>query len=206
MLLTSTTLNDQAFIELLSKTIEMKSNERKFLQGDRYVELTKKQVEDRVSQQALQEIVASGNRNRALEDASKYKLKMLALHDEIVQAAKGAFRNAGLIQPTDSLIMSGNGYYPQNTYMGWHTNACTAGVRIYCNWASEACQSGLHYWYEGSGLPVRTAWDDKGWNFRMFSTDEELPFWHAVFSYAERISVGFRVIPELEEKVIEGTE
>lgn len=199
MLLTSTLIHDSEFIECLDGFLGI-IDEEDPARSERYnPDFTTSECRERMSWTALSEIMESGNKDRALEDANKFGL-LVEPEDRsrAIELASRAFRSHGLIGEKDSLVMSGTGFYPENGYMGWHTNRCTAGVRIYCNWASVGGKSGLHYFYEGRDSLPATLYDSAGWNFRLFSTDHKMPFWHAVWSECDRISVGFRV-KECEE-------
>lgn len=202
MLLTSTVIHDESFISVLNNLFlplryekdgeYVNSTRLKFVVDKHY-------VDERCSFKTLESIIlAEGNRDRALGDASKCMLRLRQFVSPLTESAKKAFVSSGLIDPSSDLTISGNGWYPEDSYMGWHTNRCTPGLRIYCNWASESGKSGLYYHYEGYDTGRNVLLDSEGWNFRMFSTDHHLKFWHAVFSHCDRVSLGFRVMNSKE--------
>lgn len=160
--------------------------------------LSDDQFAERIHQDRLFELIRDfGNKDRGDEDVSKYKIQYenLVSRDEIKDQAIDYFKFIGLISESDEICISGNGYYPRNSYMGFHTNACQPGFRIYMNWASENRRSGLAYYKEGITDKVEYSFDRKGWNIRKFPTHADPhPFWHLVFSKCDRISIGFRII------------
>ena len=149
-----------------------------------------------LSLKRLYEYMMQGDRSRADLDVNKYRIEYETLisREELLEVARPAFIEAGLMQPDDDLVISGNGYYPINGYMGWHTNACQPGKRIYCNWASESQRSGLCFHWEGTTEGREISFDRKGWQFREFDTTPDPPFWHCVYSNCDRVSLGFRVV------------
>ena len=162
--------------------------------------LSNEQFAERIDEERLFELIRDfGNKDRGDEDISKYKIKYenLVSREEIREHALDYFKFIGLIDKDQDICISGNGYYPRNCYMGWHTNRCQPGFRIYMNWASEDRRSGLAFYKEGVTNKVQYSFDRKGWNIRKFPThaDPE-PFWHLVWSKCDRISLGFRVLED----------
>jgi hypothetical protein len=84
-------------------------------------------------------------------------------------------------------------YYGQNFYMGWHNNANVPGERVYFALTEESNKSGLRYW---DGEKIVTSYDQAGVTMRRFTIPEpsEGYFWHSVFSYTNRASMGFRIL------------
>lgn len=188
-------LNKVLALRSLNNGEFISSERRKFVVDSEY-------VDTRCSFQTLQEIMLTeGNRDRALGDASKCMFRMKHMRDSLSGTAVKVFQREGLMDEGDSIAISGNGWYPKDSYLGWHTNRCTPGLRVYCNWAAESGKSGLYYHYEGHDLDRRVMLDEQGWNYRVFSTSSKLPFWHAVFSHTDRVSVGFRISKEKPEDV-----
>ena len=91
-----------------------------------------------------------------------------------------------------SIVQSGNYWYRKLNYMGWHTNADHPYLRIYFSFASEDNKSYFSYLDENG--EIIKSYDKAGWNLRKFQISKSDPLWHCVYSDAERISVGFRVI------------
>lgn len=183
-------LHDPEFLGVLNKVVPLCASSRTL---DRRRLRKVKDVMDCVSLSRLQEVMAQGDKHRAESDVSKCKIKLGNLESELVEAAKHACTGLGLMEENNRLHLSGNGFYPKNGYMGWHTNRNTPGVRLYCNWARETGKSGLCYYHEGFDTSRKVSLDSAGWNFRLFRTDYKFPFWHSVFSLTNRISVGFRI-------------
>ncbi len=92
-----------------------------------------------------------------------------------------------------SIILSGHFEYPENGYMGWHTNSSAEGLRLYAAYATG--QSGFRY-VDGAGRVVDST-DLPGWNFRLFSIRPDAPLWHSVWAESPRLSIGFRIINNL---------
>ena len=89
---------------------------------------------------------------------------------------------------------SGTYWYPENGYMGWHTNENHSGQsRLYCNYAAEDRKSFFRFQSPDSDEIV-TSWDRKGWVFRYFEFGDtpETRLWHCVYSSTDRLSFGFK--------------
>jgi hypothetical protein len=86
-------------------------------------------------------------------------------------------------------------FYGRNYFMGWHNNANAPGERVYFSLAEEPNKSGLRYW---DGEKIVTSYDQAGVTMRRFTIPEpsEGYFWHSVFSYTNRASMGFRILEE----------
>ena len=196
MLLTSTTIHNKELFNALDRVIPMIAYD-KYLSSHRFINSSKSYMDARCSFVSLLKIKKHHpDRYVAGKDANKHALILGDLREELEELAKSAFIRSGLIKD-NQITMSGTGYYPKNGYMGWHTNRCTPGIRVYFNWADQDARSGLYYYYQGYNNTRQTIWDSVGWNVRMFSTDHKFPFWHAVFSNCNRISIGFRIIPKV---------
>lgn len=80
--------------------------------------------------------------------------------------------------------------YPPGGYMGWHTNSDVPGKRAYLTYAEQDNQSYFKFISNGK---VRTSWDRKGWQVRMFEPKREHNqlLWHCVRAVkCNRISIG----------------
>ena len=167
----------------------------------KYVEMCKdvKSLQSRISQSKFNKDslwdICKENKDRAIQDCSKYKLSLESNdHEYMIESAKRFLIDKKIISKNQQIIKSGDGVYTPGCYMGWHTNRCTAGIRCYFNWASKSDKSGLMYWYEGTKKIIRNSVDQYGWQLRMFSTDYPKPFWHSVWSNCTRLSIGFRIL------------
>ena len=99
--------------------------------------------------------------------------------------------------PRCSIKLSGHFLYKgQNSYMGWHTNCGKPGLRVYFNYVSEDNKSFFRY-YNPHTREIITSYDKKGWQARLFEIHESNPLWHCVYSDVDRVSIGFRVYPNL---------
>jgi hypothetical protein len=96
---------------------------------------------------------------------------------------------------------SGHFWYPQGSYMGWHTNSGAPGWRIYINYAEEEGKSFFRYRDTATGQIVTLM--DKEWNIRIFEITGKNPLWHAVYSDTNRFSLGYIVYrePSLTDRV-----
>ncbi|MFT6890322.1 MAG: hypothetical protein ACJASY_002370 [Halioglobus sp.] len=95
---------------------------------------------------------------------------------------------------TDSelqVVNSGHFWYPEESYMSWHTNSKVPGWRVYVNYAEEEGESFFRYQDPGSKEIVTL--EDKHWNVRVFKITDEQPFWHCVYSNTNRFSLGYMV-------------
>lgn len=98
--------------------------------------------------------------------------------------------------PKHSVMLSGKFWYPQNGYMGWHTNSDSPGKRVYLNYSFEDKKSYFRYLDEDGS--IKTSWDQKGFTMRVFDIgDTHDRLWHCVYSNTNRLSFGFRVYPNL---------
>lgn len=192
--LSSVVFNDRDFEDFLDSRVDLAIEDPYTMK-----KYSAEEMQQRISDEALHEIMAQGDKQRATGDVVKSRMD---LHDaernEIMDRAAEAFKKAGIITPEQNVKISGTGYYRENCYMGWHTNRASGGTRIYCNRADQEGKSGLRYFYEGYSTHTRVMLDDIGWSFRIFKVDHVNPFWHSVFSYCNRISLGFRILEKGE--------
>ena len=88
---------------------------------------------------------------------------------------------------------SGYFWYPRNSWCGWHTNQDIPGERLYLVYASEDNKSFFRY-RDPETNKVVTITEPKGWSINRFTVPyiEDSQIWHCVFSYTNRISIGFR--------------
>ena len=113
------------------------------------------------------------------------------------QKSKGLWNAGPVYAELKNLIdgpkQSGSFWYPNNGYMGWHTNENQMGGRLYCSYAAEEHKSFFRYQIPGTEEIV-TSWDEKGWTFRYFEVGDtpETRFWHCVYSNTDRISIGIK--------------
>jgi hypothetical protein len=101
-----------------------------------------------------------------------------------------------------SIASSGHFWYPQGSYMGWHTNSGAPGWRIYINYVEEPGKSFFRYRHPVTG-EIITLWDDV-WNMRVFRVTAERPLWHCVYSNTNRFSLGYVVkIPSQKRRFLD---
>jgi hypothetical protein len=146
-------------------------------------DLTKEQALQRVSAEALAEVEAIGNREVATEDSNVLKFNNVQFD--------GLSRLMGKIlgNRVTKFGLSGRTWYPENGYMGWHTNNNNKGFRLYCSFAREPEKSFFRFRHPKT-KEIVTSWDKGGWNFRLFKIDDDL-LWHSVYSETDRFSVGY---------------
>jgi len=146
-------------------------------------EITKEYALSRVSQKALDEIKKE-DRSVATLDCNLYKFDNINidfLHKIISRYLAG--RNI------KGMGVSGRIWYPENGFMGWHTNSNSHGLRMYCTFAREDNKSFFRY-CDPETNEVVTSWDKQGWNFRIFKISEK-HLWHSVYSETDRFSIGY---------------
>jgi hypothetical protein len=96
--------------------------------------------------------------------------------------------------PSHHFERSGLMLYKSGNYLGWHTNSTNPVNRIYFVHSDRGESSFLSY--DPAGNQIRDSKDRPGWNIREFEAGDGIAdplFWHAVASYCNRISIGFRV-------------
>lgn len=136
----------------------------------------------RVSEESLREIM-DNDRQVATEDCNVLKFNHINLNEInniIALALKQYIKKFGV---------SGRIWYPENGFMGWHTNSNNRGHRLYCTYAKENEKSFFRY-RDPDTENIVTSYDKKGWNFRVFKICEK-PLWHSVYSATDRISLGY---------------
>lgn len=92
------------------------------------------------------------------------------------------------------VVASGHFWYPPGAYQGWHTNERVPGWRAYVTRADAPGRSYFRYQDPASGAVV-TSWDS-GWDLRVFEAGAERHFWHAVASWTDRFSFGYRIVAD----------
>jgi len=93
------------------------------------------------------------------------------------------------------VVLQGRTFYPKESFMSWHNDNSDPGYIFYCTYAEEDNKSFFRYQNTDTGK-VETAWDKKGWYFRIFDINPENPLWHCIFSDTIRFSIGHRFIRE----------
>ena len=86
---------------------------------------------------------------------------------------------------------SGHFWYPNTSYMGWHTNNKAPGWRVYLTHAAEPGRSFFRYRDPDSGDIVTS--HDRLWDVRMFRVNPNQSFWHCVYSETDRFSFGYLI-------------
>lgn len=153
--------------------------------------ITREHCQKRVSEAALEEVLSGHDRNVATADENVLRMppefvkesSLPNLFEEMVVAFASAQDRERIFHVT------GKFWYPENGYMGWHTNNTYPGFRFYCTHAQEANKSFFRYRDPETGEIV-TSWDRVGWMGRIFKIDKDRPFWHCVYSETNRISTG----------------
>lgn len=98
--------------------------------------------------------------------------------------------------PGCSITPSGNFLYPDNGFMGWHTNSNEPFTRCYITFVDDVGLSGFKYL--NSTGQIITDVDDEPIKIRVFDTPEAPSlFWHSVYSKCNRYSFGFKIIKNL---------
>jgi hypothetical protein len=86
--------------------------------------------------------------------------------------------------------ISGCFFYPENGFMGWHTNHTRNDWRIYIVKSIKG-DSFFRYVKDNE---IITEYDPIGWSYRIFYVgDETDPYWHCVYGGSGRYSIGFRL-------------
>lgn len=146
-------------------------------------ETTKEYAKYRTSEQVLNELMKNGSIDVATNDCNLLRFNNINfdfLGLKIAIEIKDRFSGYGL---------SGRIWYPENGYMGWHTNNDNKGHKLYCAFAREDKKSFFRYRHPETG-EIITSWDNQGWNFRIFKVQENL-LWHCVYSETDRFSIGY---------------
>ena len=193
MLIFDETLFDPVLIHLLDEMIESST----IIPFRIDPGVSQDDARQRVSDKVLREIQKSGDRFRSLEDTNKSKLcfsehlsnRMIARVSSFYREHHGDF---------ESLQFSGGGLYPKCGYMGWHTNSCTPGVRLY--FSKVLCGS-AHFGFEDENGAIQKLSDESFWKVRAFDINSEKRFWHYVYSEGDRYSLGFRIVANKSYKI-----
>lgn len=145
--------------------------------------LTKEEALQRVSPEVLSEIEGKGDRQVATEDSNVLKFNNVQFD--------GVNRVMGKVlgNRVSKFGLSGRTWYPDNGYMGWHTNSDNKGFRLYCSFVREPGKSFFRFRHPKT-KEIVTSWDKDGWNFRLFRIDDDL-LWHSVYSETDRFSIGY---------------
>lgn len=86
--------------------------------------------------------------------------------------------------------ISGCFFYPENGFMGWHTNYMRNDWRVYIVNSLKG-DSFFRYIKDGN---IVTEYDPVGWSYRIFYVgDVSNPYWHCVHGGSGRYSIGFRL-------------
>ena len=92
----------------------------------------------------------------------------------------------------NKVTVSGHFHYPNEGYMGWHSNWNNTGKRLYITYASEDKKSFFRYLKDGE---IVTSYDNKGITIREFDIPKPPDyFWHCVGSECDRYSFGFKIL------------
>lgn len=93
------------------------------------------------------------------------------------------------IYPNYNIINSGMFYYPETGYMGWHTNSNAPCKRVYIVYSD-----GNSFFRYIKDDKVITEWDKPGVSIKEFDIkDGEEKLWHCIYSFGDRVSIGFRL-------------
>jgi len=148
---------------------------------------TKEQSLWRVSEAKLQEAM-----NKIPGGFSCHSLKDEPHTDRLIGLVTEEFENNTDLAYKE-VILQGKAFYPPGSFMSWHNDNSEPGYVLYCTYAEEDDKSFIRYRNTDTGK-VETAWDKKGWYFRVFDINPENPLWHCVFSDTVRFSIGHRFI------------
>jgi len=150
--------------------------------------LEKPYIEKQLSLQGL------GEKIQDFGDLPKNKDCFLTLlhHDVFLPIAEALTRE----HPNYVFSRSGLILYKQGNYMGWHTNSTNPINRIYFVYSDKGDSGFVSYDQERKA--IHDDKDQQGWNIREFECGDGISdplYWHGVYSYCNRISIGFRVVP-----------
>ena len=87
------------------------------------------------------------------------------------------------------------GYYPEDGYMGWHTNWDAPGLGILFSWSGSG--NGYFHSYNDKTKNFEKYQDNVGWNVKGCHMKDKLEgletgnSWHCVSTNCERFSIGF---------------
>jgi hypothetical protein len=121
-------------------------------------------------------------------------------HDAFLEMAEALNRE----YPDHHFERSGLILYKPGNYLGWHTNSTNPINRVYFVYSDKGDSSFLRY--DHATNQIREDKDRPGWNIREFEAGDGIEdplYWHAVYSYCTRISIGFRVTPANRDVAID---
>jgi hypothetical protein len=177
-------VDDELILSGLQKVIDTINYEPKKVERKLYKsEITNEFALSRVDEKALQEYLEK-DREVATYDCNVYKFNNINF-DFLTNRISRYVKDKNI----KKIGISGRIWYPNNGYMGWHTNSNNKGFRLYCTYARESNKSFFRYRDPDDGEIV-TSWDKEGWNFRMFRISENL-LWHCVYSETDRFRIGY---------------
>lgn len=185
-------IDDNRFINGLNIVVNKINYNKSIVQNNLYnKDVTSEYAFSRVSKEVLDEISVN-NIDVATNDCNVLKfnnIKFDYLGVYLATIFKGKIVGYGL---------SGRIWYPNNGYMGWHTNNDNQGYKLYCSFARESDKSFFRYQHPIS-KEIITSWDKQGWNFRIFKIQKEL-LWHSVYSETDRFSIGYTLKVKTEDR------
>lgn len=119
--------------------------------------------------------------------------EVIAAREQVDAIVAGKLR--ALFQRGSRLVIHNSGcfWYPPGGYMGWHTDFCKPGWRLYVTFVSEPDRSFFRYRNPDTGNVVTD--HDRQWSFRLFRVRPTRLLWHAVYSDTHRFSVGYQILP-----------
>lgn len=82
-------------------------------------------------------------------------------------------------------------YYPENSFISWHTNENCAGKNIILSYSTDGL--GFFKFQDPITNEIITIQDEKGWNAKMgeFGPDMENRVWHCARNYGPRITIAY---------------
>jgi hypothetical protein len=138
------------------------------------------------TQREISNVICFGASN--IDDAIHHDL-IRTLRQEVDREISACISEIFAQSNAAKLVSSGHFWYPEQSFMGWHTNSQSPGWRIYINYAEQENQSFFRFQDHSSG-EIRTLWDHE-WNLRVFRITQGQPLWHCVYSNTNRFSLGY---------------
>ena len=197
-------LEDEALLDAARACIDAQRDAGSL---DRFESAPPSEAQAAVSVEALQRILASGTDVHGIsrEDEISNVITFNAPNiDNAVTDAGIARRRAALdaivgerldrhlhLGVRHRIANSGHFWYPNTSYMGWHTNYRAPGWRVYLTHATEPGRSFFRYRDPVSGDVVTS--HDRLWDVRLFRVDPARPFWHCIYSETDRFSFGYLI-------------
>lgn len=174
------------YMELGNGKFEFKKNGY-----DNYFDESDKTINEKTSDLYLEKLIEEHQNvvqaRRVKENFNFYHLR--ARDKEFCETVETYIQNAN---PENGIRVTGFFYYPENSYMGWHTNSNMVGTRTYLSWVDKDHKSFFKYLDEDTG-EVITKWEKKGWNINKFKISNKDLYWHCVGSKCNRVSLGFNI-------------